>query len=142
MSIIIKVYFNLIIMEKDFDRWNELKKEIENNTNDLIIKEWEIWWSSVWVNIGAESCWKWLEFRRPVLVVKKLSKDTCFVIPLSTKIKTGTWFVNYTISWKKYTALLYQLKMMHTNRFTKREFKLKQVVFKEIKKRLKSLLNL
>lgn len=129
-------------MEKRFDEWNELKKEIENHSHNIIIKEWEIWWSSIWINTKTESCWKWPEFRRPVLIIKKLSNETCFVIPLSTKNKAWTWYANYEFDWIKYTALLYQLKMMHTNRFTKREWKIDKVILKEIKKRLKFLLNL
>ncbi len=129
-------------MEKDFDKWNDLKKEIENKSHNIIIKEWEIWWSSIWINTKTESCWKWPEFRRPVLIIKKLSANTCFVIPLSTKIKIWTWFANYKIDWIKYTALLYQMKMMHINRFTKRESHIGKENLKEIKKRLKFLLNL
>ena len=129
-------------MEKDFDKWNELKKKIENYSNSLIIREWEIWWSSLWINTKTESCGKWPEFRRPVLIIKKLSNDTCFILPLSTKIKSWTWFANYEINWMQYTALLYQLRMIHTNRFTKREWRLEQNIFNEIKKRLKYLLNL
>lgn len=129
-------------MEKDFDKWNELKKKIENISHDIIMKEWEIWWCSIWINTKTESCWKWPEFRRPILIVKKLSSNTCFVIPLSTKNKTWTWYANYEIDRVQYTALLYQLKMMHTNRFTKFEMKLDRQKFLEIKKRLKFLLNL
>jgi len=129
-------------MEKDFDRWNELKKKIENYSKNIIIKEWEIWWSSILINIKTESCGKWPEFRRPVLVVKKLSTNIYFVVPLSTKIKNWTWFARYKIEWIEYTALLYQLNMMHTNRFTKFKIKLSRIEFLEIKKRLKFLLNL
>jgi len=84
-------------MEKDFDKWNKLKKKIEEYENNLIIKEWEIWWASIWINTKSESCGKWPEFRRPVLIIKKLSKETCFVVLLSTKIKTWSWFANYSI---------------------------------------------
>ena len=129
-------------MEKEFDNWNILKKKIENKSKNLIIKEWEIWWSSIWINTRTESCGKWPEFRRPVLIIKKLSHETCFVIPLSTKIKTWTWFANYKIDGIDYTALLYQLKMMHTNRFTKREAYIDKQDLEKIKKRLKFLLNL
>jgi mRNA interferase MazF len=129
-------------MKKDFDSWNELKKKIEENTHDVHIKEWEIWWSTLGLNIGSESCGKWPEFRRPVLIIKRLSHSTCFVIPLSTKIKTWTWFADYKVNGVKYTALLYQLRMIHTNRLTKFELKLERSIFLEIKKRLKYLLNL
>lgn len=129
-------------MEKDFDKWNELKKKIENYSNDLIIKEWEIWWTNIGLNVKTESCWKWENFRRPVLVIKKLSKEDFIVVPLSSKIKTWTWFANYEINGITYTVLLYQIRMMHANRFYVNELKLDREKFLEIKKRLKFLLNL
>ena len=129
-------------MEKEFDNWNELKKGLEENSISLMVKEWEIWWTNIWVNIKTESCWKWDNFRRPVLVIKKLSHENCIVIPLSTKIKTWTWFASYEIDWINYTALLYQIKMMNTCRFYVNEWKLERIQFLDIKKRLKNLLNL
>lgn len=129
-------------MEKDFDKWNELKKDLENKSSEVIIKEWEIWWSNFWLNVKTEACWKWENFRRPVLVLKKLSHENFIIIPLSTKLKTWTWFANYEIDWIWYSALLYQIKMIHKNRFYVNEWKLERKQFLEIKKRLKLLLNL
>ena len=129
-------------MEKEFDNWNNFKKTLEWSSNNILFKEGDIWWTSIWVNIWEESCWKWEEFRRPVLVIKKLSKNNCIVVPLSSKIKTWTWFAPYTLHWIKYTALLYQIKMLNIKRFTKREAELNSDDFNEIKKRLKQLLNL
>jgi hypothetical protein len=37
-------------MQKDFDKWNELKKEMENISKRLIIKEKEIWWTYLGLN--------------------------------------------------------------------------------------------
>jgi|SaaInlV_100m_DNA_6_1039743.scaffolds.fasta_scaffold04889_3 hypothetical protein len=128
-------------MEKDFDNWNKLKKEIENESKNIIIKEWEIWWTHIWLNIKSESCWKWNKFRRPVLVMKKLSHTNCIIVPLSTQIKKWTWFANYNIEGIEYTALLYQIRMMHTNRFYVKETKLNYRIFNIIKKKLKKLLN-
>ena len=108
----------------------------------MLFKEWEIWWSNIWVNIKTESCWKWKKFRRPVLVFKKLSSDMWIVIPLSSQIKEWTWFTQYKIHWKIYNALLYQVKMMHINRFTVREWEIDIHDFNKIKKRFKKLLNL
>jgi len=129
-------------MEKDFDKWNSLKKDIEHKSENLIIKEKEIWWTYTWVNTWTESCWKWEKFRRPVLVLKKLSHDNYIIIPLSTKIKSWTWFENYTIDWIKYTALIYQIKMINIKRFYLNMWKFDNNKFLEIKKRLKQLLNL
>lgn len=129
-------------MEKDFDKWNCLKKSLETNSKNLIIKQWEIWWTNIWINIKTESCWKWEKFRRPVLVLRKLSHKNYIVLPLSTKIKDWTWFANYEVDGNIYTALLYQIKMMNINRFYVNEWKLGHENFIEIKKRLKHLLNL
>jgi mRNA interferase MazF len=129
-------------MEKDFDTWNALKKDLESKTSELFIREWQIWWCTIWLNIKTETCGKWSEFRRPVLILKKLCHESCIIIPLSTKMKSWTWYANYEINDIKYTALLYQIRMIHTNRLTKFEFKLDKVQFWEIKKRLKFLLNL
>jgi len=96
----------------------------------------------MWINIKTESCWKWENFRRPILVVKKLSHINCIVIPLSTKIKQWTWFAKYEINGIKYTALLYQVRMMNTSRFYVNEWKIERKQFLYIKKRLKILLNL
>lgn len=101
-------------MKEIFNNWNELKQKIqEKDSKNIFFKEWDIWWSSLWQNIQTESNWKWENFRRPILVLKKLSSDSFICIPLSTKLKEGTWFYQYNLHWEKYTALLYQIKMIH-----------------------------
>ena len=45
-------------MEKDFDNWNKVKKDLEYNDKSIIIKEREIWWVNIWINIKTESCGK------------------------------------------------------------------------------------
>ena len=129
-------------MDKDFDKWNDLKKDIENNNKKCLFNEWEIWWLSVWLNLRQESCWKWDSFRRPVLILKKLSSNTFIWIPLSSQYKTWTWFANYKQHWVDYTALLYQIKMFDICRFQRRIEQIDENDFKTIKNRLKNLLNL
>jgi hypothetical protein len=129
-------------MEKDFNKWNDFKKDMESSENNILFKEWDIWWTSIWINIWDESCWKWPKFRRPVLVLKKLSSYSCIVLPLTTKLKKWTWFQQYNIHWKIYTALLYQVKMMNIKRFESRKGVINLTDFEKIKKKLKNLLNL
>jgi len=106
---------------KNFDKWNELKKEINNKNNDNIsFNQWDIWWLSLWKNIKSESFWKWEGFRRPVLVFKKLSSDTFIWIHLSSKYKNWTWFERYFLHWEQNTALLYQIRMFHKNRLQRK----------------------
>jgi len=96
----------------------------------------------MWLNLKQESCWKWDDFRRPVLILKKLSTNTFIWIPLSTKLKNGTWYADYTQNWEKCTALLYQIKMFDVTRFQRRIWQMDEKDFSGIKKRLKLLLNL
>lgn len=130
-------------MKEIFNNWNELKQKIqEKDSKNIFFKEWDIWWSSLWQNIQTESNWKWENFRRPILVLKKLSSDSFICIPLSTKLKEGTWFYQYNLHWEKYTAILYQIKMIHKNRLRVKIWQIDEFDFIKIKKRLKNLLNL
>ena len=129
-------------MDKDFDKWNKLKKEIEKQEINQFFKEWEIWWVTVWLNLKQESCWKWDNFRRPVLIIKKLSSKTFIWIPLSSQIKSWTWFAKYKQNWIEATALLYQIKMFDNIRFQRRIWVMDDNDFMQIKKKLKNLLNL
>jgi len=129
-------------MEKQFDNWNKYKKILEESNTNIYFNEWQIWWISVWLNLKKESCWKWNNFRRPVLVLKKLSSTTFIWIPLSSKIKDWTWFSSYSQHWEKLTALLYQIRMFDNIRFQRKIWEMDESDFREIKKRLKLLLNL
>ena len=129
-------------MKKDFDKWNKAKKELENIESDIFFNEWQIWWISLWINIKQESCWKWEKFRRPVLILKKLSSTTFIWIPLSSKVKSWTWFAEYRQGWENLTALLYQIRMFDNSRFQRKIWEIDEKDFENIKKRLKNLLNL
>lgn len=43
------------ITPKQFDDWNNLKKELQNKQNKIHFKETEIWWVSIGQNIKSES---------------------------------------------------------------------------------------
>jgi len=126
----------------NFDKWNNLKKELQKNDKKYYFKEWEIWWISLWQNIWTESFWKWNYFRRPVLILKKLSWNSLICLPLSSKQKKGTWFTKCNLHDIERTVLLYQIKMINTNRFERRVWQISDNDFWKIKKRLKILLSL
>lgn len=79
-------------MEKNFDVWNGVKKFLESRTEKILFKEGDIWWTSLGINIANESCGKGDTFRRPVLVIKKLSGNAAIIVPLTSQEKIGTWF--------------------------------------------------
>ena len=58
-----------------YNKWNIKKQNIHFLDNrDIYFKEGDIWWCSIGLNIGDESYGKGRDFRRPILIFKKLSK--------------------------------------------------------------------
>jgi len=62
-------------MNKDFDKWNKRKKRIHEGSFDDFVHAREVWWCAVGVNIGVEADGKHTNFERPVLIIRKFSKD-------------------------------------------------------------------
>jgi len=129
-------------MIKNFDVWNDIKKELDLKNRDLFFKEGEVWWCSVGLNIGVESCGKGNTFRRPVLILKKLSNYSFIGLPLSSQIKKGTWFTDVEINNEKQCVLLYQIRMYSKNRFQRRFATLDSNDLNKVKEKLDSLLEL
>ena len=127
-------------MDKDFDKWNEKKKAIDKNEESYLFKEGDIWWVSVGINVGSESCGKGETYRRPVMIYKKLSSHMCIVLPMTTKEKTGTWFVDVSFQSEKVWVLLYQIKTMDTKRFQRRIGVIDDNDFAKVKEKLALLL--
>lgn len=129
-------------MDQDYDNWNIKKKELSNKEDKYFFKEGDIWWVSLGKNLGTESYGKGETFRRPVLIVKKLNSKSCIVIPLISKEKTGSWFIDITFQGEIKIALLYQIRMMDVKRFQRRLGVLDESDFKRVKEKLKILLEL
>ena len=129
-------------MEKDFDTWNNKKKELESKDVDLLFKTGDIWWCSVGVNVKEESCGKGETFRRPVLIIRKLSRKSFIGIPLSTQKKVGTWFCDISILEETQYVLLYQIRMFSVSRLQRRLTTLDDKDFYRVKEKLEALLEL
>jgi mRNA interferase MazF len=129
-------------MNKDFDKWNNKKKELERIETKFLFKTGDIWWCSVGLNVRIESCGKGEDYQRPVLVLKKLSAESFIGIPLSTQKKDGSWFIDITIHGEKRYALLYQVRLFSTNRFQRRLATLDDLDLFRVKEKLEALLEL
>ncbi|MCX6051186.1 MAG: type II toxin-antitoxin system PemK/MazF family toxin [Campylobacterales bacterium] len=126
---------------KDFDKWNELKKELEAKKKIVVPKEREVYWASIGENIGFEQNGKGNIFSRPVLIVKRFSKNMFFGIPLSTQIKEGNFFYTFTFLEQHSNALLVQGRIFDTKRLENRLGMIDKSDFENIKKSLRDLLN-
>src|SRR5436190_23684298 len=70
-------------MEKDFDSWNEQKKEANGRTESPRFHEREVWWCKLGVNVGSEQDGVRGRFERPVLIIRNFNGRILWVVPLT-----------------------------------------------------------
>jgi len=126
---------------KYFNSWNDKKQIIHTNENYIKFREKDILFISVGLNIGFEQFGKGEEFLRPVLVYKKFNTRTFLGIPLSTKIKNGSYYFSFqyksdTIS----TANFSQMRVFDIKRAQYRSGVISHDDFEKLSKKLISLL--
>jgi mRNA interferase MazF len=130
-------------MEKNFDEWNNLKKELEKNTKSVFFKEGEIWWISIGINNGDKLCGKSKLFSRPVLIVKKFNNHLFFAIPLSSIQKDNKYYFNFEFKGQKKSAIMCQIKPVSAKRLSSKIGEIKKDLLNAIRKKsAKTLFNL
>ena len=129
-------------MEKNFDAWNEKKKQIDGSKRDLLFKEGEIWWCSLGMNIGEEVYGKGEDFRRPAVILKKLSRNSCIVMPTSTQKREGSWYHHLYVRDRERFVMMHQIRFISANRLSVRESALSRDEFSALKKSVAGLLGL
>lgn len=128
-------------MAKEFYKWYMLKEQLHNTEKEQYFKERDVFWASIGVNIGYEQDGKGEIFSRPVLIIKKYNKNIFFGVPLSTKIKDGTFFFTFSLNDKPSNALLVQCRIYDTKRLENKIGKIAQKDFEALKIKLRKLLN-
>jgi len=103
---------------KKFLEWIGLKEKIHRNSaTPPFFKEGEIWWCYVGENVGNEMNGKGKQFSRPVFVFKKYDKYSFIGLPLTTRLKEGTWYVEIDFAEIKQTVVLSQGRTFDYKRF-------------------------
>ena len=136
-------------MEEKFDEWNEVKKRTAKENILYGFKERDIFYIKMGENLGFEQNGKGNLFIRPIVVLKKLNSQMFVGIPLSTQLKKGSFFFEFSFmkkSKERYElrnniAILAQIRtfsvkrllnkigMMENNDFEKMKEKLEQLLF-------------
>ena len=129
---------------KKYDEWNEVKKDIVIKNKNLTFKVREIYWLSVGQNIGYEIYGKGDEYLRPVLILRKFSKESFLGIPLTSVSKNDMFHFEFTpINKVKINyAILSQIKLFSAKRIKSKMGKISQDDFKNLKEKLKVLIDL
>ena len=128
-------------MQKDFDSWNFEKKEIHLRTRVPRYHTREIWWAKLGLNVGFEQDGTGANFKRPVLVLRGLSREVCIIVPLTTSAKRDRFYIDAgLVSGKSAAAIISQIRLIDTRRLVEKIMTLDKAHFAIIQKSAKDLL--
>ena len=127
-------------MNKDFKKWHNRKEYIHKNSPQVFFHEREIWWCSLGLNIGFEQDGNGPEFQRPVIILRKFNNDVCWVLPITTKPKTGRYYFPIDLEDKiERRVILSQLRLIDGKRFLDKISTLPEEQFSKLDKAVKAL---
>jgi pseudaminic acid cytidylyltransferase len=120
-----------------FDKWNGVKQKTHDSLNPVGFKPREIFWLRMGQNIGSEEYGKGHEFQRPILIIKKLTRNLFIGTPLTSKIKKeNEYFCNINYTTKKglqqNSAMILQIKTFDKKRLMSRIGTLKKDQFLKV----------
>lgn len=102
---------------KNFDKWNTIKKHLDETTQDILYHSGDVWWCVLGNNIGHEQDGTGEYFERPVLIIKDFNAFVCLVVPLTSKRKQGKFYFDVGIVDGKHAyAILSQIRLVSTKR--------------------------
>ncbi|MEK7116539.1 MAG: type II toxin-antitoxin system PemK/MazF family toxin [Patescibacteria group bacterium] len=126
-------------MEKDFDKWNKIKKETQNKDIIPLFSECEVWWCSLGVNIGSEEDGKGENYLRPVLILRKFNKSVFYGLPITSKPKDDQFHISINTGDISGSLILSQMRLIDAKRLSHLAVKITTNELKEIRKKLKEL---
>ncbi len=128
-------------MNKNFDKWNNIKKAINKNNNIIKFQQRHIIFMKIGTNIGYEQDGKGEEFLRPVLVYKKFNNRVFLGIPLTSKEKSDKFHFLFEYKKdKKSFAILSQLRLFDIKRAKYYDGKISKKQFERLQKKLLNLM--
>lgn len=127
-------------MFDEYYKWNEQKININSNKGKLFFHEREVWFTSLGLNIGFEQNGKGNNFLRPVLVLKRFSKDVLWCIPLTKRQNEGRYYFSFILNNKVSVAILSQIRLIDSKRLQYKIGDIDKGDFIKVKEKLKLLL--
>lgn len=130
------------MMENIFDQWNKRKKEVNNIDKLIFFAEREIWNIGMGKNVGFEEDGKGEDFLRPVLILKKFSKEIFWGIPLTSASKKEypQFYHSFIFKNNESTAILTQIRLYSKKRLCYKMGKMGEKKFNQIKQKLITLM--
>lgn len=128
-------------MEKDFDPWNTLKKDVHSRSFTPLYNTREVWWANLGLNVGFEQDGTGGNYKRPVLVIRGLSPNVCIIVPLTTSSKRDRFYIDAgEVDGKAAAAIISQIRLVDTRRLVEKIGTLDRIHFETIRKAARDLL--
>ena len=127
-------------MQKDFQKWHNLKKEIHTEAKRVLFHEREIWWCCLGANVGFEQDGKNETFERPVIIFRKFNNEIFWALPITTKQKSGKYYYSYSREGKAFSIILSQMRLLDAKRLLRKITILPKKEFEELDIRFTTLL--
>lgn len=121
------------ILER-FSLWCRQKVEMHVSKKDPpLFKQGEVWWCSIGMNVGEELFGKGDRFARPVVVLKKFSRNTFLAVPLTQRENVGTYFIETRLGDVSRWAILCQVRTIDSKRLLENIGTLDKITLKKIR---------
>ncbi len=125
---------------KRFLEWIGLKERLHEKVHQPpLVSRGDIWWVSIGENIGSEVNGKSDRFSRPAIIFKKLAHGFYLIIPTSTQIHEGTWYVPFRQKQQNIVACLHQIRTIDYRRLYSKIGTLDDEDFSRIKEGFRKL---
>ncbi len=118
--------------EKDFLGWYKKKIEVNQRVISFDFAQQDIWWCSLGINIGFEEDGKNEDFERPVLILKKFSKDVFIGLPLTSTKKESPYYFPIKLHDQEGSILLSHPRLLSSKRLNRKLIKISRGIFKEV----------
>mgnify|MGYP003405310517 CR=1 FL=1 len=133
------------MMEENFDKWNQIKKNVQEDEKNRLFKQRDIFFINMGQNIGFEQNGKGENFVRPIVILKKITNQMFIGIPLSSQIKDGDWFFKFEFNIKDKIslniAILPQIRMFSSKRLLNKIGVMKIEDFEKMKDKIKKFID-
>jgi len=120
---------------RDFIGWFQIKEKLQSSDHKPpLFKDGEVWWCHIGENVGIEINGKGGAFTRPIFILKKYDKYSFLGLPLSTKIKNGTWYVQVDFGSKQQIVSLNQGRILDYRRFKEKMGQMEELEIEKVRK--------
>lgn len=127
-------------MKKGFKKWNSLKENIDKKERIVYFRKKEIWWCALGLNVGFEQDGKNNNFERPVLILKKFNKNVLWILPLTSRNKTGKYYFQVKYNNKIYSVILSQIRLISSKRLFRKIRTFSDIEFEQVRGFIRKLI--